>query len=98
MNSRLPTFLHLHFLWSSNGHKEILCRQFMTIINILLYQFLQSMVSFINYQYKKKCMGINQIDFQSKVNPVAYYVLFLKQKYKALMEDITANVEFERQN
>lgn len=43
-------------------------------------------------------MGINQIDFQSKVNPVAYYVLFLKQKYKALMEDITANVEFERQN
>lgn len=43
-------------------------------------------------------MGINQTDFQSKVNPVAYYVLFLKQKYKALMEDITANVEFERQN
>lgn len=47
---------------------------------------------------QKKCMGINQTDFQSKVNPVAYYVLFLKQKYKALMEDITANVEFERQN
>lgn len=33
-------------------------------------------------------MGINQTDFQSKVNPVAYYVLFLKQKYKALMKTL----------